>query len=639
MMAKRWSMQWLGRDPGLALLWCALLAAALVYAPTLGRGIVNYDDTWLIRDNYILQHPSWQSLRTVLFDLDSARRIALGAEYLPVRDLTIMADFAVWGHAYAGFHFTNLIIYLLAITAWFYALDAWAIANPGSAGVRSTPVKGVRRWIDRRMCGLAVVLWALHPSHAESVAWLTERKGLLAMMFGGGCAFAYARFRVGRSAWYLAAAMVFAVFAVWSKAPAVFIVAALAGLELAIPGRCSWRRSMIGLGAVGAVAAAAFVPVLMLAVKWSIVGSDLQQPASRLAMVLGVHGFYLRLGAMLLPNAVSYPLSTAGPTELDLVLGTIGLGAVLAILVVPRRIPWAPSTALRAAAVIWLFGWLPVSHAILPIRTVFVADRYLLIPTLGLALAAAVALSRIANARARTALIAVILLAAALRTLDASSSWHSPELLWERAVASNPHDGTAWSMYLEALEEAGETERAEVVVARGLEHTTSPRLVMHDALLRLRRGDRATGIARMTEAAGGGEPRAMANLALLLLDERRSDSASHFPNGSAEHSDKAGAVDVALVWARLATLIHPGYVNGHRIRGKVALAAEKFEEAFIAFSYALEMEPDSAPNRMNLALALLALHRPAEARPLLEASVSDPQAGARAKAMLATLPK
>lgn len=592
-------MQWLRRDPGRALLWCALVVAALVYSPTLGRGIVNYDDTWMIRDNTILQHPSLQSLRTVLFDLDSARRIALGAEYLPVRDLTIMADFAVWGHAYGGLHLTNLIIYLLAIAAWFCALEAWGI--------------------DRRVCGLAVLLWALHPSHAESVAWLTERKGLLAMMFGGGCAFAYARFRGGRSGWYLAAAMAFAVMAVWSKAPAVFVVAALGGLELALPGRRSWRRSIIGLGAVGGVAAAAFMPVLMLAVRWSIVGSDLQQPASRLAMVLGVHGFYLRLGAMVLPNAVSYPLSSHGPTVFDLALGTIGLGAAIAIAIMPRHSRWAPSVALRAGAVIWLFGWLPVSHAILPIRTIFVADRYVLIPTLGLAVAAAAALHRMANGRARVALIAVIAVAAALRTLDASSSWQSPELLWERAVASNPNDGTAWSMYLEALEEAGETERAELVVARGLEYTTSPRLVMHEALLRLRRGDRATAMARMTEAAGGGEPRAMANLAVLLLDERR--------------------VDEALVWARLATLVHSGYVNGHRIRGKVALAANKADEALAAFSYVLEVEPDSAPNRMNLALALLKLQRPAEARPLLEASIADPRVGAHAQAMLASLPK
>lgn len=590
--------QRLQRDPGRLLLLCALIAAALAYAPTLRRGIVNYDDTWLIRDNAVLQQPSLDSLRTVLFDLESPRRAGLGAEYLPVRDLSIMVDFALWGHRYGGFHLTNLVIYLLALVVWFFALEAWGI--------------------DRRICGIAVLIWALHPSHAEAVAWLSERKGLLALLFGGGCALAYARFRVGRSAWYLVAATVLAVLAVWSKAPAVFTVGVLAGLELVLPGRRSRRRSAVGLGAVGAITALAYIPVLILALQWSIVGSGIDQPASRLAMVLGVHGLYLRLGAMVLPNAVSYPLATDGPGAVDLVIGAFGIAAVLAVIAVPRRI-WARADALRAAAMIWLFGWLPVSHAILPINMVFVADRYLLFPTLGLALAVAVGISHLRNGRAQIALVAVLALAAMLRTLDASSSWRDPESLWERAVASNPNDGSAWSQYLEALEETGQTERADSVITRGLEHTRSPRLILHEALMWLRSGDHHKAIARMTEAAGGGEPRAMANLALLLLRERRFDE--------------------ALVWARLATLVHPGYINGHRIRGKVALAAGRVDEARAAFAYAYELDPESGANRMNLALALIDQHRPAEARPLLEACLDDAEFGAQARAILATLPK
>jgi hypothetical protein len=76
--------QLLRRDPLLAL---ALVLVAVLYAPTLGRGIVNYDDTWLLRDNWILQEPSWASLHTILFDLSSPLRFALSPEYLPVRDL------------------------------------------------------------------------------------------------------------------------------------------------------------------------------------------------------------------------------------------------------------------------------------------------------------------------------------------------------------------------------------------------------------------------------------------------------------------------------------------------------------------------------------------------------------------------
>ena len=167
------------RDPGLALLVLALALAFVLYAPTLGRGLVDYDDPWLYGGN-ILPSPSWASLHTVLFDLSSPQRYMLGVEYLPVRDLSVMADFAVWGSWWGGFHLTSLVGYEASIALWFAALAAFGV--------------------DRRVAGLAVLLWALHPSHAESVAWLAERKGVLGMMFAGACALGYAKFRAGRSA-------------------------------------------------------------------------------------------------------------------------------------------------------------------------------------------------------------------------------------------------------------------------------------------------------------------------------------------------------------------------------------------------------------------------------------------------------
>lgn len=85
----------LRRDPGCALLAFAIVAAVAVYAPTVSRGLVNYDDPWLVNDNWIVQHPS---LHTIVFDLGVETRATLGAEYLPVRDLSMALDFAMWGH-------------------------------------------------------------------------------------------------------------------------------------------------------------------------------------------------------------------------------------------------------------------------------------------------------------------------------------------------------------------------------------------------------------------------------------------------------------------------------------------------------------------------------------------------------------
>src|SRR6185295_8584356 len=103
-----------------------------------------------------------------------------------------------------------------------------------------------------------------------------------------------------------------------------------------------------------------------------------------LPLVLGVHGFYLRLSTMAIPNAVSYPRSSIGPSAFDLVVGGLGLVAVIAAAAIPR-VP----RPVRAAALFWLVTWFPNSRIALPVVRVLVADRYLMFGVLAIALAAA----------------------------------------------------------------------------------------------------------------------------------------------------------------------------------------------------------------------------------------------------------
>ncbi|MGE5181627.1 MAG: tetratricopeptide repeat protein [Acidobacteriota bacterium] len=590
----------LRRDPGLALVVLALALALALYAPTLARGIIDYDDPWLVRDNWLLQHVSWHSLHAIFFDTSTATRYGLGAEYLPVRDLSVMLDHAVWGHAYWGFHVTNVAIYLAAIAVWFAALQALGFS--------------------RLVAGLAVLVFAVHPSHAESVAWLSERKGLLAVAWVGVAVLGYARFRAGGSARQLVLAVVAAVAAVWSKAPAAFALAALVPLEWLVPApRRSLRKSLAALAAIGVASAAAFVPVVLTASAMGVVGSNAPAPAGWLPLVAGVHGFYLELAAMVFPNAISYPIATDGPTAIELALGALGLVAIVAVAVVPRVRGRDVPPALRVAAVWWLLSWFPNSRIALPVVKVLVADRYFMFGSLAVALAVATGIAAIDRAQLRVALVGAIVVAAGARTLDAQGSWASKLALYQRAVASNPHDGAAWSFYAEELANEGRQDLADRAVAEGLSHSRDPHLVHREALFLIARGDRATGLLRLREAAEGKAPFAMSNLALMLSAD--------------------GKHDEAIDWARRATEVSPMYPNGHRVLGKVLLAAHRPDEALAAWQRAYALEPGNLANRFNLALALLALHRAADARPHLEACLADPALGTKARELLAETPE
>ncbi len=116
----------------------ALVVAAALYAPTLTRGILDYDDPWLVRDNWLLGHPSLHSLHAAFFDTSTATRYVLGAEYLPVRDVSVMLDHALWGTWYQGYHLTNVAIYLAAIALWFAAFVRLGIPRATAASAAST---------------------------------------------------------------------------------------------------------------------------------------------------------------------------------------------------------------------------------------------------------------------------------------------------------------------------------------------------------------------------------------------------------------------------------------------------------------------------------------------------------------------
>lgn len=568
------------RDLGFWLVMSAIGLAIALYAPAMSYGLVGYDDTSLLADNWIVQDPSWASLRTIFGSLDVEERLVLAPEYLPIRDVSIMLDYAIWGDWYAGFHLTNLLLYIVAISVWFVAFDAFGI--------------------DRKIAGAAVLLWAVNSSHAESVAWLAERKGLLAAAFAGIAAIGYARFRAGRSAAWLGLAAVAAVAAIWSKAHGAFAIGAFAALEVLLPtNRVSWRRSLVGLAAVGAVAMAAFVPVLILARSAEVVGGGPQ-----LDLALAVHGFYLRLVALLVASSVSYPVGGA----LDQSVGAVGLVAIAAVLI-PSR--FAPAPPIRAGAAFWFIAWLPVSHLVLPLQMVLVADRYLLLPSLGFVLVVATLVFRVRIAWARHGLLAAFVVASMARAIDARSNWESAEILWQRAVETNPTDGNAWSMYAEAIPDANTADR---VVRIGLTHVRAPRLVMRQALLMLARGDHVQGRLLMREAAEGGEYRAMTNLALLLAQD-------------GNHGE-------ALQWARRSVDDVPFYANGQRALGKIALEANQPQTALSAFERAYALEPKNVTNRYNLALALIRLGRPDEARVHLQACLHDPLLAARARQLM-----
>jgi len=82
-------------------------------------------------------------------------------DYLPVSNTTLWIEWRLWGMNPVGYHITNLLLHIGAVLLMWNVLNRLSL--PGAF--------------------VAAFLFAVHPVNVESVAWITQRKNLMALLF------------------------------------------------------------------------------------------------------------------------------------------------------------------------------------------------------------------------------------------------------------------------------------------------------------------------------------------------------------------------------------------------------------------------------------------------------------------------
>ena len=130
----------------------AILAlAALAYIPAVGGGFI-WDDDYYVTENPTLR--TADGLRAIWTDPGAT------PQYYPLTHTSFWIEYRLWGLEPAGYHVVNVLLHALAAVVLWRLLHALGV--PGA-------------W-------LAAAVFAVHPVHVESVAWITERKNVLSGM-------------------------------------------------------------------------------------------------------------------------------------------------------------------------------------------------------------------------------------------------------------------------------------------------------------------------------------------------------------------------------------------------------------------------------------------------------------------------
>jgi tetratricopeptide (TPR) repeat protein len=342
----------------------ALIAVlvVLVFSNTLTNRF-NFDDPSVLLDNTAVHGLSAENIKKVFTSVPNS------LEYLPVRDLSYMVDYELWGLNPFGYHLSNLIYYLAACLAMYFFLSRLAA-----------------RWTEDAplVAFLATLIFAVHPVHVESVAGIAQRKDLVMGFFSFMSLWLFLLYKNKQRKGIFALSLFFLALALLSKALAVVIPLFILLLNhvYSQDGKEKRIRRAIETAPYILVAFVITLVNFVIARGTGIVRPEGESPLERIPTALRAVFYYLKM--LLFP----YPLKMWHEFRISEsffeLTALLALAATAALVYLAWRLK--RNYRILSFSMAWyLLALLPVS-GLLPTSTV-IAERYLFLPSVGFALA------------------------------------------------------------------------------------------------------------------------------------------------------------------------------------------------------------------------------------------------------------
>ena len=340
------------------------LAAFLAFVGTLDHGLV-----W--DDNLLEQQIETEIQEGGLGQLFRAEFLALSNQsslpyYRPLPLLSIWWDFRLSSVFPVSHHLTNVLLHVLCTVLVFLLLRVFLSASRGAL--------------------FGAFVFALHPIHTESVAFVSGRTDLFATVFIVASVLAWIRVSRGISSspkWeYLVGVLAFFLAGLSKESSVVVPVVILAWDAVErLEGRGSretwWVRNRLWLGGWSVAV------VFLAAVRWGFadLGASLEDTPERVPLSLGptIWLTYFRMLVFPWPQSAYYMRD-----QLDLDGWTmLGAGIVLGLCVLSsgRR-----SGRIGLFSLLWIVGFLLPVSALVPVNAAVVAERFLYLPSIGFCL-------------------------------------------------------------------------------------------------------------------------------------------------------------------------------------------------------------------------------------------------------------
>jgi Tfp pilus assembly protein PilF len=422
------------------------VAVILIFVPTIGYGFVNFDDGDYVYEN--VQVTSGVTGPSLLWALTQSH----SANWHPLTWISHMLDVEWWGLWAGGHHLSNVLLHLWSSLLLFWVLWEMTGALWRSAGVAA--------------------LFAVHPLHVESVAWVAERKDVLSGVFFMLTLGAYLRYVRKPSVWRYGWVALFLALGLMSKPSVVTLPFLLLVLDYWPLGRWPGLRFFWRLGAEK-------IPLLVLVMiscgltMWAqqkaVVPFEVYPLGQRWSNV--VISYVVYLWQMIAPAqlVVFYPFPRGGwpwlwvagaGSGLVVLSGTVWWGR--------KKHPWA------LVGWLWYLGLLVPMIGLIQVGGQSHADRYTYLSQIGISILVLWTIaSGLENQPARSwwrgGLVVVLIVVLGWGARQQVGYWENSEKLWTRAQAGTVNNVTAWLNLGETLYQQKRVDEAMVYGYRALQ--------------------------------------------------------------------------------------------------------------------------------------------------------------------------
>ncbi len=371
--------------------------------------LVTWDD-----DAYVLDNP-YLSIST-FDDLFHLFTITYEGNYHPLTLLSLAIDYWIWGEQPFGFHLTNILLHILnALLVYWLAMLL----------------------IQHRLLAVgSALLFALHPMHVESVAWVAERKDVLFLFFllSGLIAYLYAQKDEYGIRFYHLSICLFCLSLI-SKPAAIAFPLLLLVLD-------AWQNRKINL--------VNKVPFLLISFIFGLITiyaqdsveaiSDLSYFSAWQRVQLVSYSWIAYFYKFFLPidqtGLYHYP---AFDEPFSLLMNL----SPFIILLVGILIAWKRTTFIFLGIAFFTISLLPVLQ-IIPVGNAMMAERYTYLPYLGLNLSIFMLIKQLTknfNSASLTLYISTfaLILLFGIKTSDRTQVWKSDGTFWTDVIQNNPN--------------------------------------------------------------------------------------------------------------------------------------------------------------------------------------------------------